>query len=32
MGIYNSIYQEEMGIYRGILKKVKSRYYKLYKN
>lgn len=31
MGIYNSIYQEEMGIYRGILKKIKSRYYKSYK-
>ena len=31
MGIYNSIYQEEGAIYRGILKKIKSRYYKSYK-
>lgn len=30
MGIYNAIYQEEAGIYRSIVKKIKSRYYKLY--
>lgn len=26
MGIYNAIYQEEAGIYRSIVKKIKSRY------
>lgn len=30
MGIYNAIYQEEAGIYRSIVKKIKSRYYKLH--